>query len=34
MSLRSAHPQRDEIVYETARIICEEAVLDYRLAKQ
>lgn len=34
MSLRSIHLQRDEIVHEAARIICEEAVLDYRLAKQ
>lgn len=34
MSLRPAHSQRDEILHETARIICEELVLDYRMAKQ
>ncbi len=34
MSQRPAFPPRDEIAYETARIICEEALLDYRLAKQ
>jgi len=34
MSLRSAHSQRDEILHETARIICEESLLDYKMAKQ